>query len=342
MTIQAKCQGVTHALRETPPLKGQSLFFNLAERYFDWLEKTGKHSAKERRRYKKHIHPMIGVHPAASVDRQTAEWLKKLMLATMTPASAKKCLGLCSAIIGHHNLSTDDMLLNPFSKSAGFQMPRVEAELTVPRYLQPEEVLLLLDALRERSLELHDMSYIALYIGLKETEIFNLRGRDFEPGNKILYVKDEINRRIAIHIDQSIVNILVKYKKDDDQYLFTSRNGERLKQVSDTFLRTAEDIGLSPPTFKLVDGKKVQIQRTGDELAAYNRQKVTFETLRHTFAALLASSGKYEFNELNSLLRNRNDKMTERYEHLLPENMKRDPLRIMAKMVNFMSSKCKV
>lgn len=81
--------------------------------------------------------------------------------------------------------------------------------------------------------------------------------------------------------------------------IFQSRTGEQLKQISDTFLRVADALGLN-------DG------------VTDSRQKVWFHTLRHTFASWMAQSGTVTLHELRDLMRHDTITMTERYAHLIP------------------------
>lgn len=298
----------------------QDFFSELAHRYFLWMNRGGKYGDKEKNRYEKHIHGLIGEVPASEIDWSIAEHVKHSLTAVMAPASAKKCLSLCSAIFSHHNFSGNEVLPNPFSKRAGFKMPRVENQCE--RYLQPSEASLLLDALKKRSLQLHDMSYISLHTGLRATEIFNLRGSDIESNRNIIYVTGKGGKRVPLPTGQDVMEILLRNKRGSNDFLFAARNGEKIKQISDTFLRVAEDIGLSPVSTEFNGDKWVAIKRTPKERVIYQRQKVWFHTLRHTFASWLALSGKFTLYELQIQLRHDTIQMTERYAHFIPESIR--------------------
>lgn len=326
---------VVAIVRQTVP-DVRDLFFEQAARYFVWMKKEGKHGDKERNRYEKHIHSLIGQLAVADIDWAIAEHLKHSLLKKMAPASVKKCLSTCSAIFGHYNRTSDAALPNPFSKLSGFKMPKVVNRCE--RYLQPEEAALLLGALKKRSSQLHDMSYLSLHTGLRSTEIFNLRGSDIDPDGNIFYVTGKGGRRTAVYTGQDVMDILLQYKTTDNKHLFLSRDGKKLKQISDTFVRTAEDIGLSPPTFEMIDGKQVPIRRTPEEKALYQRQKVWFHTLRHTFATWLARSGEFSLYELQNQLRHETIQMTERYAHFIPENVK-DPSKRIHDLLGLVTSK---
>lgn len=106
---------------------------------------------------------------------------------------------------------------------------------------------------------------------------------------------------------------IARYVKGDRDYLFTSPKGKKLKKIPDAFVRATEDIGLSPLSAVTIDGKRHKIQRTKAEVEAYRRERVCFNTLRHTFAVWLASNGLVTLYELHEYLRNKNFEITKRY-----------------------------
>lgn len=181
------------------------------------------------------------------------------------------------------------------------------------RYLLPEDVSRLFQALKARDRQLHDMSYIALLAGLRASEICNLKGGDIDPKNNVLYVPGRKRRPSPIATNQALMEILERYKKSDGDYLFTSSKGEKINHISGTFTRTAEDIGISPPTARVIDGKRKKIQRTKEEVEVYSRNKICFGTLRHTFAVWLSVNGHVTLYELHDALRNNNFEITKRY-----------------------------
>lgn len=81
--------------------------------------------------------------------------------------------------------------------------------------------------------------------------------------------------------------------------IFKSRKGTCIREVSDSFSRTVERLGLN--------------RGIGDR-----RQRVCFHTLRHTFASWLALSGK-SILLIKELLRHSSVTLSERYSHLLAD-----------------------
>lgn len=121
--------------------------------------------------------------------------------------------------------------------------------------------------------------------------------------------------------------------------VFQARGGSKLKQISDTFRRVAEELGLTPPTVMIVDGKEVAIPRTKAQKQQDNLKKVWFHTLRHTFASWLAQTGQVTLHELRDLMRHESIKMTERYAHMIPDGIKEQSWRINEILTNHRRSK---
>ena len=101
-----------------------------------------------------------------------------------------------------------------------------------------------------------------------------------------------------------------KKQGEPAELIFKNKSGKKIGEVSKTFLRTVKELGFNR-------GIKDR------------RQKVSFHTLRHTFASWLAIQGT-PILEIKELLGHASLAMTERYAHLIP-NKKRDSVKKMEK-----------
>ena len=89
---------------------------------------------------------------------------------------------------------------------------------------------------------------------------------------------------------------------DRNTYIFTDRNGSKIKEVSNAFERVIDRIGFN-------DG------------ITDRRYRVVFHTCRHTFASWLASQGVPIYT-ISKLMGHKSISMSERYSHLSPDHKK--------------------
>jgi site-specific recombinase XerD len=90
--------------------------------------------------------------------------------------------------------------------------------------------------------------------------------------------------------------------------VFLGRDGAKILRISKSFERAVDELKFN-------------------EGVADRRQRVTFHTLRHTFASWLAMDGINPFH-LKELLGHSDLKLTERYSHLSESTLKKAALRI--------------
>jgi len=81
--------------------------------------------------------------------------------------------------------------------------------------------------------------------------------------------------------------------------LFTRRDGLKVSALSNSFDRAVDRLGLNEGVTDL-------------------RQKVTFHTLRHTFASWLAIQGE-SLVTIREMMGHKSFEMTKRYAHLIPD-----------------------
>jgi integrase len=159
----------------------------------------------------------------------------------------------------------------------------------------------------------HAIALLSLLAGLRAGEIFNLRGQDLDYQNGLIRIMDPKNRanRTAF-MTLAIRQVLEENSPEDpNDYVFKDRwHGERISEVSRTFERAVEKLGLN---------KGVED----------HRQRVVFHTLRHTFGSWLAIQGT-PILAIKELMGHKTLAMTERYAHLIPEMKKQTALELEA------------
>ena len=102
-----------------------------------------------------------------------------------------------------------------------------------------------------------------------------------------------------------VYNMLINkaHVKEDNYPVFKTKNGTKIKEVSNAFARVVDILKLN-------------------EGITDNRQKVVFHTLRHTYASWLTQLGT-DLYVVQKLMGHSSFAMTQRYAHLAPELLKK-------------------
>jgi len=283
--------------------------------YLRWAEGEKKRTGPDLNRYDLHLRADLHAIPVVAVTPQMLTDIKKRLAKTLGDQSIRHCFGFLRRAV---NYSIDALKLqmpNPFAVRRGgsFQLPR--AENSAVRFLSREEATMLLDELKRRSPQLHDMALLSLKTGLRATEIFDIQGQGIDQAVGLIHFKAKGGAAQHVHASPDVIKMLLAYDRNPDEHVFQSRPGTKAKKagklrwgISETFDRVASDLGLNAG---ITD----------------SRRKVRFHTLRHTFASWLAQSGQVTLQELMELMRHERIEMTLRYAHLIPGHQ-RDKLRI--------------
>lgn len=247
------------------------------------------------------IRPSIGPQPLNKVTDYHLEKIKSNMLkAGRAPRSIQYCFAIIRQVF-NFAISRDMFSgINPVKpkKKSQVKLPAIENKRT--RFLTREEADQLLDALREVSTEVHDHALISLQTGARASEIWKLRWADVNLETGILTLLDTKNKKSRPAYMTGPVKAMLRARRpanpDPSALVFPSRTGGRIGQVSSTFDRTVDKLGYNA-------GIKDR------------RHKVTFHTLRHTFASWHVQNGT-DIYVLKELLGHSTIQLTERYAHL--------------------------
>ncbi len=141
---------------------------------------------------------------------------------------------------------------------------------------------------------------IALSTGMRKSAIMNLMWEDIDLERNFISLRGEIAKNGETHeipINNTTRNILLSLKRhNENQYVFPGKDGGPRKSFRRMAIKIREEAGL-PDSFRPLHG------------------------LRHTFASLLASSGKVDMLTLQKLLTHSSQDMTQRYAHLADKAM---------------------
>ena len=265
-------------------------------------EKKPKTSAREEQLFRAWINPIIGQKSFKNISTFDVERLKKVMQdAGKAPRTIQYVLTTLGQIFrkakdtGHH---AGEIPTTAVIKKNKFDNKRV-------RFLSMDEAHHLLDILKTRSPQVHDMALISLHCGLRAGEIFYLTwgAVDIEHGLiTLLDTKSGRTRTLSMTADVKTA-LLAMGPGNNNEILFPARHGGMTKTISTTFSKAVQQAGFNAG---ITD----------------RRQRVTFHTLRHTFASWLVMEG-ISLYHVKELLGHASITMTERYSHLSPDSNRR-------------------
>jgi integrase len=287
---------------ELPRQKNKSPFFKgIAEKYISWVKENKKSWFSDEHRYRNHLADRLDDKRLNEITSFDLERFKsELSKEELAPATVKHCLVLIRQIFNKAIVWNMYQGMNPIK---GVKLPTIQNQRE--RFLSYEEADLLLNELMKSSKALHDMALLSLHCGLRAGEIFNLRGHDIDLKNELIHIADPKNEQGRKAFITSAVKEMLKERLPEllDDYIFKDqKNGNKVKEISRTYRKIANRLF----------NKKVKDPR----------QRVTFHTLRHTFASWLALQGE-SLMTIRELLGHKSFAMTQRYAHLIPDEKRR-------------------
>ncbi|MGD2272953.1 MAG: site-specific integrase [Desulfobacterales bacterium] len=296
--------------------KEQIKFGQVTAEYLKWSEVNKKSHQGDKSRYEKHL---------KFLDDVRLKDISPLMLETLKGDLQKK--NLSSATV-HQVLA---LIRAIFRKAVSWKLYEGSIptnEVTFPklnnkrsRFLSHEEAAVLLKELKRLSKNVYNQSLLALYCGLRFGEIANLTWADIDLKAGIIHVRDakagDRHAFITEPVKEMFLEIKVNKPKKRNSLIFPDKKGKKQKHISRTFYKTVLDLGFN--------------QGISD-----NRQKVSFHTLRHTFASWLAIQGTSLY-EIKELMGHKSIEMTERYAHLMPNVKQKAVNKLAEDFVSFLS-----
>ena len=174
------------------------------------------------------------------------------------------------------------------------------------RFLNKTEAADLLAALKELSIDSHDVALLSVFSGLRIGECLALTWADIDLDEGIIFVKDTKNgRNRHAYITSEIGEMLTRRNQGRAKQYRVFDYGRLARPdhvVRSDFALARRDLGLNNG---VVD----------------SRQRVVFHTLRHTFASWLVQIGTPLYT-VSKLMGHSSLKMTERYAHLAPDTQR--------------------
>lgn len=294
---------------EIPRQKQKAPYFKeVANKYLEWASQNKAREGKDDKlRYKNHLAAALGDRRMNEITPFDLERFKSsLAKEDLSPGSIKHCLVLVRQIFNKAKLWGMYRGENPIK---GVKLPVLQNQRE--RFLTYDEASQLLKELKNTSELVHDMALVSLHCGLRAGEIFNLKRQDLDFENgliNILNPKNKESRKAFMTKDVKAVLIERAPTSPSELVFKDKRYGDRIQFVSNTFMKCVSRLKLN-------------------EGVTDPRQKITFHSLRHTFASWLAMQGETILT-IKELLGHKTLAMTVRYAHLIPDHKRQAALKL--------------
>lgn len=287
-----------------------------ATAYLAWARTNKASWRADETRLRLHILPALGPRPMSDITETDIERLKSSL--ALAPATVRQCLTLVHRVYSFCRTHTPDGEKRPLhtggAPTEAVRRPPVHNERE--RFLTPDEAERLIALARGRNPTMADLIALALHTGMRRGEMTRLRWDHVSLETATITIPGQDGRRGKgkgrVPLNQVAREVLASRleKRTDHPLVFPP--GELPAWKNPGGAMKAEAMDISKPFRVLADAAGL------NEGVTDRRQRVTFHTLRHTYASWLAMAGT-PIPALMALMRHKSIEMTMRYSHLLPD-----------------------
>lgn len=242
-------------------------------------------------RFKKYLEPSFGEKEPHEIIRLDVDRLRMKLLKTLKPQTVKHIMGLLKRIV-HYGVARQ------LCQNLNFEIEAVKVDNQKTEDLNPEQLKRLLEAIdNSTDVEAKAIMMLALYTGMRRGEMFKLKWSDIDYQRGFIHIRNPkggVSQKIPLN--------------------------EQARKVLENHPRTAEYVFVRPDGEPFTDiRRRVNPIKEAAELPEDFRP---LHGLRHTYASMLASSGKVDLYTLQKLLTHKSPVMTQRYAHLRDEALR--------------------
>jgi integrase len=261
-----------------------------------------RETKEKKSHYENWIKPMIGALPFIEIGVLELEKIKTNMLTA--GRSPRMIQYVFSTIRRVWNDAKEKGIVSEDCPTKKIRLDRFDNKRI--RYFTHEEADQFLNELRNRNPTLWQIALISLHCGLRFGEIAKLRRGDIDTGRKIIGIRDSKGGFSRYgRMTEEVRKILSGMKTlKREELLFPDSNRNRMKRPSRIFAAVIDELKLN-------------------EGITDTRQKLTFHSLRHTYASWLVDRG-IELYDVKQLLGHRSIELTQRYSHLSDKRLIED------------------
>lgn len=241
--------------------------------------------------FEKHLKPDFGNKEPHKIIRLDTDRLRIKLLKDYKPQTIKHVFVLLKRIV---NFGVSRQLCQNLT----FKLESIKVDNQKTEDLMPEQLKNLLKAIdNSKDIQAANMMRLALFTGMRRGEMFKLKFNDIDFQRGFISIrspKGGVSQKIPLN--------------------------EQARQVLENHPRLAENVFVTHKGNAFVDiGRRVNPIKKAAGLPADFRP---LHGLRHTYASMLASSGKVDLYTLQKLLTHKSPVMTQRYAHLRDEALK--------------------
>ena len=254
--------------------------------------------------YKKWIKPVIGGKPLKDVAPFHLEKIKKdLSEAKRAPRTIELVLAIVRQVF---NYAINNALfegINPAGPSGKVKRPKFDNRRKA--YLTKKQWNALSVELAKKSTEVRDLALLSINTGMRANEIFSLTWGDVDLEGGQIFIKDTKSAENRHAFINEAVKTMLQSREEGEpaDLVFPARGGKgKIKQISNTFNRAVDELKIN-------------------EGITDRRQRITFHSLRHTFASWLVDNDVNIYH-VQALLGHKDLKLTERYSHVRAESLR--------------------
>lgn len=293
----------TEKLREQARIEAEVkeniTFTEAASLFLAWGKSNKKDHDHDQTRLDLHVLPVIGAKRMKDISASDIEAVKVAVQEKgRSAATVKHCLQCIRAVYNHAARMGRYVGENP---TRNVRFPKLDNARI--RFFTEEQADQLLGALWERSIDVHDMALLSLLTGLRFSEVARLRWEFVNQDHGVLNIVDtKSGSSRQAYIDNEELAEMFQRRRESAMggLVFPGPiHGGVMKDCPDVFVKTVNGLGFN-------DG------------ITDTRQRLTFHSLRHTFASWLALRGTPVFT-LKELMGHKTIEMTMRYSHLMPD-----------------------
>ncbi len=245
--------------------------------------------------YNKHLGHRFGDRTPDEISHSDIDRLKNTLEKSVKPATIVQILGLLKKIVNYG-------VSRHYCRSLNFRIVMPEVDNLKTEYLTQNQLERLLIAIDQDSNQLvAKMMQFVLFTGLRRGELFKLEWDDIDFERGLINVRDPKGKKsqtIPLNDAARILLENIERPFPNSSYVFPGKNGNMRKDAKFTTRRIRDRAGLNKD-FRPLHG------------------------LRHSYASMLASSGKVDMYWLQKLLTHKSPQMTQRYAHLRDEVLKK-------------------